>query len=361
MDLNYSDRFTAKPGKLCSFGKINIHRINIVYLLYGILLWCLFAFNSENNDYGNYLVLYNYTSLGGTDAGIENGYNIFMRLCSLAGLSFQGFRCLYAAVCIVLVMNFIRRCAISYTYVFILYSIFPFILNTIQIRNYLAIGIMLNAVVFLYKGLNERKIIKTIFWYVLFVLLAAQFHRISYVYLLLLLTCAETHILRWIYKIGLILEITTVFLFPDYKNFIGRFSDKAALYLSENWLHTQTWTKILLIIFVIAVPCAMRYFSLAKFWEDRFLEFCYKIMLVSGLYYIFFTISIDFFRIYAGLFPVVYVGYSNAFDKMKSKDNKNIYRIALLIFALSLCYAFIGFRSNNIYNFFHYNLLINTN
>lgn len=357
--MDYTPRITTKLKKKYLFSKISIQRINIIYLLYGILLWCLFAFNTENNDYGNYLALYNYTSLGGTDVGIENGYNILMRLCSLMGLSFQGFRCIYAAICLMLVMNFIRRCATSYTYVFILYSIFPFILNTIQIRNYMAIGIMLNAIVFLYKGLNEGKIKRTIFWFVFFVALAAQFHRISYVYLLLLLTCTKTRVLKWIYSVGLIFEITIVFLFPNYRNIIGMFSDKAALYLSEDWLHTQTWTKIVLIIFVIAVPYAMRYFSLAEFMGDRFLEFCYKIMLVGGLYYIFYTISIDFFRIYVGLFPIVYVGYSNAFDKMKLKDNKNIYRIGLLIFALSLCYAFIGFRSNNIYNFFHYNLLIN--
>lgn len=158
----------------------------ISYWMY-IWMWVLFAFNTNNADYANYLGIYSRIGSGTsyTIANYETGFVLLCRLCNRFGLDYSAFLVLVATVTTIMFAIVIRLyCAgIRRNIVISIFLITLYWINICQYRNYIAfLIVMIGLYYYLYCDAKRGTII-----FLLSNLLAFSFHRSSVLFLLLLL------------------------------------------------------------------------------------------------------------------------------------------------------------------------------
>jgi hypothetical protein len=104
-----------------------------------------------------YLTMYNYIKLHGLTAyaTTEVGFTFFVFLCTKIGLSYKIFRTIIAVIGLLLIQKTVLEYSKKYSFVFILYFIYPFLLDVVQIRNFLAASIVIFSMPYLAQ--NSRK------------------------------------------------------------------------------------------------------------------------------------------------------------------------------------------------------------
>lgn len=162
--------------------KVNSKKI--VCLISGVVLTiiavALFAGNNENPDYQNYYNMYMDGGISFEDGLLKTALSfLFMKL----GMPYQVFFAMLSAICIFLIWNTINYYSAGNSLVFLLYLIYPFFLDIVQIDNTIAYSIVLNALRFLDDKNKRRGATK----YICVVLVAALFHPIALIYLIFLL------------------------------------------------------------------------------------------------------------------------------------------------------------------------------
>jgi hypothetical protein len=127
----------------------NKSKIRVIFIL--VSLWILFGWNTFNPDYYNYLSWYNdvqYSS-GLFTQGKDFGYNLLMKVTQLIGLEYSGFLIVVSIIGLLLIHSTIKRYAMSDSYVYLLYFIYPFLLDVVQVRNFIMMSILIYSVRFL--------------------------------------------------------------------------------------------------------------------------------------------------------------------------------------------------------------------
>ena len=142
-----------------------------------ILMWVLFAFNTDNVDMANYEQRFQY----GTSEFAESGFNAFMNACKFLGVdSYQGFLSILSFILLAVILC----CTLKFTDhavpILALFCFYPFLLFCIEVRFSISFCIILVAVLVLVRdGKNSLPIFLGL------VLLATLFHSSSMVYFLL--------------------------------------------------------------------------------------------------------------------------------------------------------------------------------
>ncbi len=158
--------FTKKESKLA-------------YLLAGVYAWILFGFNTNNLDYANYKGRFE----GAGGAITEPVFLFILKVFRKLGFRYQSFLCVYAAVCLILLSVIIIKYSPYPAAVFFLYLVFPFCLDTVQIRFFLASSIVLVALCLILKYKTNKKLLY-IAGFVLLVGLATGIHYSAALYMI---------------------------------------------------------------------------------------------------------------------------------------------------------------------------------
>lgn len=147
-----------------------------LFVLIFLWMWFLFSFNYGNADYTMYVDLYG----GVSDREIEPGMNIIMQIFNTAGLSYHAFLAILSAVGLSLVaITITKRSKKNISLIAALYLIFPFVFDAIQIRNFIAMSLIIFGINYL---IDRGK-----WWclkYVIINIIAISFHSMSAVCLL---------------------------------------------------------------------------------------------------------------------------------------------------------------------------------
>lgn len=146
-----------------------VHLIWFIVLLF--IIWTLFAFNTENADYASYANWYRITSISGLQNRFEIGFSLSMLIATKMGFTFTQFLMVFSAIGLCLIGCFIIENCDFPCAALLLYFIYPFFYDVVQIRNFMAMAIVLFGTKFL-KEFNRKNVI-------LFtgtVLLAMSFH-----------------------------------------------------------------------------------------------------------------------------------------------------------------------------------------
>lgn len=242
--------FKLKIKKLSIFLLIN----KIIYFLVFLVLWLLFAFNTVNNDRGNYCSLYYYINNSGNfNRGIEIGFQLCMKYAYDLGFTYEQFQILIATIFLFAISLYIKEYSLDPLFNLILYAIFPFVLDTIQLRNSLALVFILMAFHYLYKANIEKKKIYVIA-FAIFILIASLFHQVALIYLLYSIALYDTKKVKKIVCIVFMAEILTIFLFPRYIDAIGMIFPKVQFYINRGQFSTKLITKFLFLILIVAIP-----------------------------------------------------------------------------------------------------------
>jgi hypothetical protein len=122
-----------------------------------VIMVFLFGGMSKCADDIMYQNMFNYMKAHGLTiyATTEFGFTFFVFLCTKIGMSYKIFRTLIAITGLLLIQKTAIEYSKKYSLVFILYFIYPFMLDTIQIRNFLAASIVIYSFSFLAE--NTKK------------------------------------------------------------------------------------------------------------------------------------------------------------------------------------------------------------
>jgi len=175
---------------LCLFSVLSIYSrrevrlLSIFFLLFLIVIFCG---NNENPDYVGYKFKYdsiknhNATDFIFSDPYI--GFNILQFISHAIGLNYQEFLFIVALLGYALIIDTLHYFHANMSYVLLLYLFYPFFYDVIQIKNFLAMSIVIYSIRYL---LDNTKL--ATLKYVVLIIVASLFHIVSVSYLLLLLT-----------------------------------------------------------------------------------------------------------------------------------------------------------------------------
>ena len=139
---------------------------------------CIYmCFANDIPDIANYRMHYELLTANQT----EWLYLLLMKISKASGLSFFQFRCLCYIFGIVLLNRSISRIIKNKAFVLMLYMFYPFLMDVVQTRNFMAMALVCCAITNL--GFHA-KISKKIFSFIL-ILMAGGIQVVSYVYLLI--------------------------------------------------------------------------------------------------------------------------------------------------------------------------------
>ena len=133
--------------------------------------------NIKTPDYNNYEAMYKYCD-SAQYSYVEIGFRSFCIICNKAGLSFQQFRMVFAALYLAITLNTIQFFTKRRNYVLALFFIWPFIGFVSGMRFAMAAAIACGSVRWLTEG-SKRGTAK----YIIGIIVAAMFHYSAFFYL----------------------------------------------------------------------------------------------------------------------------------------------------------------------------------
>ena len=146
-------------------------------------MWVLYGWNTGNADYMNYNIAYYYNAVSNINWSKEVGFQLLCKLFYKFGLQYNQFLVIISIIGLLLITSTVRRYTKNVAFILATYFIFPFMLDVVQVRNFMAMAI----VVFALRFLIERKK-----WgevkYIILVMFASTIHYIALFYFLFLLT-----------------------------------------------------------------------------------------------------------------------------------------------------------------------------
>lgn len=159
-------------------------------------------------DYENYQRAYESLNQNNQFADYEIGFIVLMKIGNLFHLSFFFFRLIVIAVCLILIYKLVlKRYAYNSNYVLMMYMVYPMIIDSEHMRNFIALTILLIATRFLEnKNMNNNvKFIAMIF-------LAGSFHAAFFIYLVLVFVNSKNknRLLKTIVLTSIVLTLITI-------------------------------------------------------------------------------------------------------------------------------------------------------
>lgn len=162
------------------------HRLSFALLFLVIVLMA--GGNSFNADSRIYMRRYGEAAAGWSFQDSQWAMSLFSFLCSRAGLSYMAYRTVFFAVGIGLIAWAGYRVLGRSMGLLALYMLFPMMIDATQMKNFMAMAIVTNAILLL-----ARRDWKGNLGFILLILLAAGFQITAYAYLPLIIFCSLSY------------------------------------------------------------------------------------------------------------------------------------------------------------------------
>lgn len=291
----------------------------------------LSAGRTDGADYNNYLLNYGYTTNFNVN-GWEYLYQISVLMAKSINLSFHQFIFFYFLVGILLMLFTIKKCTGSSVGVFLLYIVYPFAMDIVHIRFFMADAIVIFSLRFLFSE-KRFDFIK----FIIGIIIATFFHTSALAFIALLFA-------KYINEdnlriIGVVVAGGAFIIFPQLDKWLKMldisFISRKLFYFTEG---TENLTKIL-IIALLLISCVFFEFTYRTYrGEDKnIIRILKNINYVSLLFYPFFIASIDFLRLHRVVAICNYIICA----KYEGK-NKSLIKIGGIVYAVVCFIAFIA-------------------
>ncbi len=313
------------------FGIITKKNIKIIDCLSLIFLIFISSYSKDYADYDNYLFMYN-----NNEMITQLGLKFTMKIGNILSLTYNQYLIFINTLCYIMIFYIIKKLAPNRSVVYLLYFIYPYFLDIIQLKNFIGESFLIFSVGIL---IINREKLKPIFIY----LCSLGFHEAFILYLpywfikkrilkKLIITSfvAFTVIFISFYlKLGILEKL--IFFLPEWK--IRNYTDKIA---RIGWIIPLGYQ---LFSFYI-VKVMLKKLTKILYKKDRIFKKLDKLLTYSlvflGLYYI----NGTFERLYRNLWIFNYIIASNYY--IYSKNKKKI--ILLFLWILLVGYYYIGAR-----------------
>lgn len=320
---------------------IDFSRNNVKYfkgIIWVICIWILSTLNFYNPDIDNYKNLYKVIGDGVQVRNIERGFCIFIMLANRINLSYNEFIFVFLSIAVFIFLKALIFFDKDIKTPLLLYIIFPFFLDVVQIRNFMAMAITLFSLRFL-----VRDDWKGICFYIVGILTASAFHSVALCYLVFIFIHKKYRATLCILSVIFIALLVTIFSDAVINiNFI----DRMQKYMEKLLQGTRTYTKILFGSFF------MFYYIMLKILNVKGTNIVenigwskYKLVYaISKMMFIFLPVTffdVDFFRIYRNIIPLFNVAICSQIKK-QNIANRFFYKTILFIFTIVLFWLFIA-------------------
>ena len=312
----------------------------LLFLLLFILALIIACGNNSNPDYSEYE--YRYLNLV---QGNHTGFLLFIFevIFKNIGFSFQLFRTLELFLALLLISSTIKFYTKNALFPFLLFLIYPFLLDVVQVGNFLSYSIILFALRFL-----EQKTFKGAVKYIVFVLIASQFHILAIAYLLFLLSyikrCKTVVILSSIISIILVASIQSLPLYIKYIPLIKSRSTQIEYYLTYN----QGFVNGAITYTILLIACLLA--SYYKFYiikkshnyliNGRISETTLKILTLVICFVPFILINSEFVRLIRNMWIIFYIILFSDIKSIFGKKHSfnSVFKFVSLFLAIFLFY-----------------------
>ena len=313
----------------------------IIKIIPLFFIFIVFSFSTNNPDIKNYENIYLYLSQTGnySYSGVEIGFSLLMKFSVFLGLDYYGFLIILGTITTMLLYNFTVKYSNNPSIVLIMYIIFPFFLEVVQIRNYLASLIVLNAITFL--------ISKKYFKYCVAIIFASLFHTTSLFYLLFVLVFfSKKKLLYIVLSITGIYVVIQKYIFPKLLLLIPN-GTKYIVYMDNAKITT---TILFIIYFFCSLILILNLSRGAYALNNQFnhltdkqlsmIEMIEKINIIIVFSFALIALDINFFRLYRNIIILNYILFSNTFYRYKVLKNSSIISSQILFILFSLITGF---------------------
>lgn len=328
-----------------------------------VFLWFVAAFCTDHADYKTYLLRYNiYLSLSSMT---ETGFNLIMYLFHKMSFDFQGFLCVSYAFTIGTVGWFIKKYSPNCALCMALYSIFPFCIDAVQLRNTIAFCVCLIGMNYLMNYNDRSKGRKTVV-YIIAVIVASFIHFSSIAFLIILIsyyfdvmkTCVITGIatifLMFFGNADLLNKIATLFVSTEkVDSVLGRIMRYDVHNIHAIQFAMLVTTIIIFPIFYITYrnnKLEIKYGSSSRFaiHTRETMNFSVKTQIVSLVILPIVYFALDVYRVHRYILILGYIGIS-LYGVTNSRHrfvNQKAYNMFLVLSAWVIFYLQI-YRLNN--------------
>lgn len=301
-----------------------------------------YATENRSMDYINYERRYDNIMNVHLGYNIQFGYTIIQKIGVMLGLNFFWFRFVVIAICLGALYYFvIRRYSENANYVLSFYLMYPMIIDSEQLRNFIAMTIVLCSIGLLKKYDNLYRMI-----YVGLVAIAATFHTafLLYIPLIFVRHHKKNKFTKFLVIVSILL-MGMMFLnnnqVPFANIIIGAVDDRRVTrYLSSSTTLGFIMPLVLTLSSIILVYWAKKisdkelsFIEYEKSYknnlqgyahkcllENNFITLVFWINLLSSVFFPFFMITIQFYRLPRNLLILNIITYCIAQNKLKRES-----------------------------------------
>ena len=324
-------------------------KVKFISLSLVILLGVLMGANSSNPDY------YVYKDYFDMVRSINDiGFMLMIRFFNLINVDYEYFRLMITILGLTSIHKTVKKFTTNYSFFYLLYFVFPFFIDVVQIRNFFAYSIVLYATPYLIEGTKSgtKK-------YIALVLIASSIHLTSIVYLIFafMKNIKKQNILRLLFYLVVFTIMAVTLYRPLFINLmdhvfvlIGRFDERIFYYdvVSTRYGFLFYWTVQFCYIWIIKIlRSRMKNINSSGEMNSNhykkniaFIDLVYWINIISLVFIPTYAVHSLFFRFYRNLIPLNYLVIIPAVKQLKPMSVKKIV-IVLGIVLLSILLFYV--------------------
>lgn len=327
-----------------TYRNIDLKKRNVYTAVLLLLLIILMGGTTNNPDYLNYKDIY-LNNL----SGLEIGYVGLMSLSKKIGLSYEFFHLFLTVLGFGLIYLGLIKYKVNKLAFLAVYFLYPFLLDSIQIRNFLMMALIFLALAIF---ISEPDIKKKYGYYYILVVAGVLIQKLALVYLLfpvfLIVTQSKKN-LKIYFRILIILSLIS--LFPNiYISFLeGLFNtfnidnEKILYYLIERKVRYGFIVFWLITLLVLLATRIMDFLPKNNKLERLNIQILTSFVYFSTLFTPLYTIDLSFWRLMRNAIPIfllLFLKIVIADDKnIKEKKNKKIiYLLTFFVWVLLLVF-----------------------
>ncbi|WP_404455288.1 EpsG family protein [Oceanobacillus kapialis] len=339
-------------------------------VIFILLLCILMGANTVNPDIYAYILAYDPTR-----EGTDYGYMLLVKLFNVLGFEYTTFRMITSILGILLIHQTVKKLINNPSPFYLLYFMYPFFIDIVQVRNFLVMAIFVYSIPFL---LNNKRIDDA--KYICLILIASSFQLTAIVYLpIVFLKRIKKNVFT---KITLIVTIISLVIISLNKpvlgslsnfiiNTIGNYDDRILDYsvIQTNFGFLLFWflqtMNFLLIIWAHRIYKRNNYLSYTnnelEDTKTKFMILIFWINIFAFVFLPFYVFQATFSRFMRNIIPLNIIAYIMAEQLLKRRGKRNtLFRISYISYHLLLLWIDLNWLYPNIklINFFGDNWLI---
>ena len=308
-----------------------VNKKNIIFVLLALLTWIVYSTNTNNPDYS--LLEQRYYSVYPQYFVTKPLYGVLVWLFNSIHLPYSIFVCITSLFAITLFARYVYIHSYKKEFVWILYLIYPFLLDVVQTTNFLSFAIVLQSLDYL-SSFNKKSVAKFTFG----IIFASLIHPSSILYLLFLLAYIPKMTVSKILKIDalvVIILICGIALVPLLKQ-LGVFSG-IITQLSYYLLFKPSYIKgtilyLALVLFLLG-SCLFLRFKLTNNWKEIRDDFQIKILFIMLCFIPLLLVGSEFVRYIRNMWIIAYCYLSGGF-KLNGNDKMIFISVSIIICAI---------------------------